>query len=355
MQPQRPKKRNDFFKFLFLFLSISVVTIGLLSLHDFEKLYSSLIERSVLSSIEDANIFFNKTNMPTKDGVSLLFVGDIMLDRGVAYVAKKNTDPNFTFLKSAADLQSADLTIGNLEGPVSSGGVRSGSIYSFRFDPKVVASLQYAGFDVLSLANNHIFDYGRVALRDTITNLRVAGISSAGAGVDYKEANAPAIREVNGEKFAFLSYTNLYPSSLKASTTRPGISDLNSFLVAELIKDLKNQNIFVTILLHWGDEYKKEPNKNQRKLAKILSDAGADLIIGNHPHVTQGVEKIGDTWVAWSLGNFVFDQSFSKDTMQSIALGVVVQDGKIAKVLKVPVVLNKFYQPELKILESSEL
>lgn len=348
--------RNDFLNFLFLFLAISVVTVGFLSLSDFEKLYSSLAERSVLSSVEEAKIFFNKTNVSsTKDSVSLLFVGDIMLDRGVAYVAKKNIDPNFTFLKSAADLRSADLTIGNLEGPVSSGGVRSGSIYSFRFDPKVIPSLQYAGFDVLSLANNHIFDYGAVALRDTITNLRNAGISSTGAGVDYEEANVPAIREVSGEKFAFLSYTNLYPITLNARSSRPGISNFNTSSTVALIKDLKSKNIFVTILLHWGDEYKKEPNKNQRKLAKILSDTGADLIIGNHPHVSQGVEKIGNTWVAWSLGNFVFDQSFSKDTMQSIALGVVVQGGKVANVLKVPVVLNKFYQPELKILDTSEL
>lgn len=358
---------SAFFKFLLLSLLISLSVSGIFTLRDFNLLYSGSLKRAVLSNITGSNAILGKLSLSRKNNDTfLLFVGDIMLDRGVAYFIKKHDDVKFPFLKSAEILKSADLTIGNLEGPISDRGTKSGSIYSFRFDPKVLEGLTYAGFDVLSLANNHIFDYGREALVDTREHLKNADISGVGAGANYGEVNKPAILEVKGAKFSFLSYTDLYPRSLYAtpekslrdlgaSTARPGISEFDPETILKQVKELKQNDDFVTVLLHFGDEYTKEPNKKQREFAKVLADAGADLIVGHHPHVVQPVEKIGDTWVAWSLGNFVFDQGFSEETMRGLALGVLVRDGKVLSVLTVPVVLNNMFQPEIKVLELGEL
>ncbi len=341
---------NKYLIIVFVGFFIFTISITLVFESKFKKQNKLPDFASIQNTIKNENKLANYKRI-----TSLLFVGDIMLDRGVAHVSNKNNDPLFPFLKSATFLKSADITIGNLEGSISDRGKKVGSIYSFRFAPKMLEGILYAGFDVFSLANNHIFDYGSEAFLDTIKRLSDVGIYGVGVGSNFDEANKPNIKEVNGQKFAFLSYTTLYPKSLMAHDSRAGTSNVYASTTLNLIKSLKKENIFVTILLHWGDEYEKVPNVSQKKLAKQLSGAGADLIIGHHPHVVQGVEKINNTWVAWSLGNFVFDQSFSKDTMNSLALVFYVEGGRVTQVLSVPVVINNKFQPEFKIIDLKEL
>ena len=149
-------------------------------------------------------------NLNGKDSkISLIFVGDIMLSRIIGDIMARKNDWKYPFLKVADFLKRADLTIGNLEGPISSRGVNQGSIYSLRADPRAVEGLLYSGLDVLSIANNHILDWGRVALADTVDILTDAGIVAVGAGRNFEKANRPHITEIRGIKIAF-SLTPIY-------------------------------------------------------------------------------------------------------------------------------------------------
>src|SRR3989344_4112491 len=177
----------------------------------FNQQYFSFLSSAQSASLQ-ANILALKDYavkspaIEEKKPLTMVFVGDIMLDRGVEAVVNNYDNYRYPFLKTVDILKSADLAFGNLEGPISNSGNKQGSIYSFRFEPKAINGLKFAGFDVLSLANNHIMDYGREALKDTISILNEGNINLIGAGENYLEANNPLIREINNVKIAFLGY-----------------------------------------------------------------------------------------------------------------------------------------------------
>jgi poly-gamma-glutamate capsule biosynthesis protein CapA/YwtB (metallophosphatase superfamily) len=284
-----------------------------------------------------------------KGEVNLIFVGDIMLARAVQRVMEREQDPLYPFLKVAETIKSADISFTNLESPISDRGANQGSIYSFRAAPWVVKGLEYAGFDVVSVANNHIFDWGPLALVDTIDILKSVGIESVGAGRNFEDANRPVIKEINGTKIAFLAYTNLYPESLAASPDRAGISLFNLNQVSERVRQIKSSRAadIVIVSLHWGEEYQTKSNSVQKEIARVLVDAGVDIIIGHHPHVVQEIEKYKNSWVAYSLGNFVFDQNFSKETIQGLMLKVKILGGKIQDPQEIKIVIDSSFQPRL--------
>ena len=303
-----------------------------------------------------------------QEDTTLLFVGDIMLSRSVGAVMRRKEDYSYPFRRIAEVLGSADITFGNLEGPISSRGEDQGSIYSFRADPRVVQGLEFAGFDVLSLANNHIMDWGAEALEDTIRFLREKGIMSVGAGMDERQANegqalgihrnsveisSPAAagsrNSIGTVRVAFLAYTNLYPEGLVAGEGRQGVSDSRLENIVARVRDARNIGDIVVVSYHWGEEYKTESNESQKVLARAFIDAGADLVIGHHPHVAQEIEKYKNGWIAYSLGNFVFDQDFSEETMKGLMLRVFARDGKISRVEKVPILLTDTFQPYVEI------
>jgi poly-gamma-glutamate synthesis protein (capsule biosynthesis protein) len=280
--------------------------------------------------------------------ISLLFAGDIMLSRGVANQIKKHDDYKYPFLKIASATAAADLTFGNLEGPISDKGQNMGSQYSFRDDPKTIEGLKFAGFDVLSVANNHIFDWGQEALLDTLVITRDNGIETVGAGENYEKANAPVIKNISGTKIAFLAYTNLYPKSLEAETNRPGISSFDVEKVKEEIAEIKNSSAdIIVVSFHWGDEYQTKAGNSQKNIARSLIDAGADLIIGHHPHVVQEVENYRGKWIVYSLGNFIFDQYFSEETKTGLILKVKIKNKKITDVEQIKIKISGTFQPEI--------
>lgn len=296
---------------------------------------------------------FNQENFrekPEKDKITLFLVGDIMLDRGVEYYVKKEGggDWKFPFLKIAKDLQKADILFGNLESPISDKGQRVGSRYSFRADPRAVEGLKYAGFDILSLANNHALDYTREALEQTMDILREQGIDYVGAGLNRKEAFSAKILEVKDTKIAFLAFTNLGSKSWAASEKKSGLAWINRAEEAfEFIREAKEKADLVVVALHGGDEYSLEPNNFQKTFAQISLKAGADLVVGHHPHVVQPIERSPEGWVAYSLGNFIFDQSFSEETMKGLLLEVEVEKKKIKKVIPHEIKIDQFFQPAL--------
>lgn len=293
-----------------------------------------------------------KKTEPEPRPITLYLVGDIVLNRGVEYMVNKQAggDFRFPFAKIADELQKADILFGNLEGPISAQGIKVGSIYSFRFKPEAVEGLKYAGFDVLSLANNHMLDYQRVALEDTMAILKQNGLDYVGAGFDRTEAFSAVVKQLGDTKIAFLAYTNLGPAVWRAGASYGGMAWIDENDI-ELIKtDIKNIKQIVDVLvvsLHSGTEYLSEPGSFQVSFAKACIEAGADLVVGHHPHTIQPVEQYQDGWVAYSLANFVLDQAFSEETMKGLLLKVSIKNGKIQQVIPQTVKLNEYFQPEI--------
>lgn len=287
----------------------------------------------------------------TEDSKIVVYaVGDIMLDRGVEYMIQTEGegDFKFPFLKIAQDLKKADILFGNLEGPIAESGIKVGSIYSFRSNPETIEGLNYAGFNILSLANNHMLDYGREALEDTIQNLKDNQIDYVGAGLNEGEAFSMKIKEIKDVKIGFLAYTDLGFQSWRAKENEAGMAWIKQDDIDEIKRNIKEQKEKVDALivsLHSGDEYQVDPNVFQERFAQACIEAGADVILEHHPHVVQRMERYNNGWVIYSLGNFVFDQFFSPETMKGALLEIIIINGKIEEVNVRQVSISQFYQP----------
>lgn len=279
--------------------------------------------------------------------ITLLFAGDVMLSRAIGDIMQKKNDWRYPFLKISDVLKSADLVFGNLEGPISRRGARLGSEYSFRADPRAIEGLWYAGFDIVSVANNHIWDYGREAYEDTLDILRSVNINYVGGGMDYGEAHQPLIKEIKGTKIAFLGYSDLVPLGITLKESRPAVAFLDINQVISDITKVKGLADFVAVSFHWGNEYETKHTKSQEKIARAAIDAGANLVIGHHPHVVQEVEEYSGGYIAYSLGNFVFDQNFSEDTRSGLLLKVILRNKKIAELKQQRVKFTPSFQPFL--------
>lgn len=290
-----------------------------------------------------------KPTNPTPKKLTLGFVGDIMLDRGVRKNVEKRGGGNyiFPFEKIKNYLKNFDILFGNLEGPISDKGTLSGTIYSFRVEPRSARSLKEAGFDILSVANNHMGDWGRIAMKDTFQNLENAGVMYSGGGNNLEEAYEVKTILVGDTKIAYLSFSEFGKGYLEAGEDFVGIAIISDEKLKVGIEKAKAENDIVIVSFHFGDEYKTESNNYQKNFAHKAIDYGADLVVGHHPHVAQPIEKYKDRYIAYSLGNFVFDQHFSEETMEGLLLKATVEDKKITDVSSDKIVINKYYQPEL--------
>jgi poly-gamma-glutamate capsule biosynthesis protein CapA/YwtB (metallophosphatase superfamily) len=288
----------------------------------------------------------------------LLFVGDVMLSRSVGAKMKAENDWTYPFLKVADALRAADLAFGNLECPVSDTGRNRHHLYSFRADPRAIQGLTFAGFDVMSVANNHMFDWGRPALMDTVERLRAAGIRPVGAGANDLEAHHPVIVNLHGVKIAFLAYVNVPPQEATAGTDYPGVAWLNPDRTLADIRFARMLADLVIVSLHWGVEYRRRPLRSQVELAHQMIDAGADLVVGGHPHVVEPLEEYHGHWIAYSLGNFIFDQN-DPPTHHGLMLEVTLAGKQIAAVHPIPITidhsLQAFVTPEKKPADSPQL
>ncbi|HEX6733174.1 MAG TPA: CapA family protein [Azonexus sp.] len=237
--------------------------------------------------------------------VTLIFAGDIMLDDGPGRLIAQGGDPLQPF---AAILEAADYRIANLECPVAEGGSPSaGKIYSFRAAPRALSVLQ-GRFDAVSLANNHSGDYGQGAFLETLAQLDQAGIARFGGGRNLAEAHRPLWIERQGLKIAVLGYNEFKPRSFEAGADWPGVAWSEDDRVISDIRAAKAAGADLVIpFMHWGWEKETAPSERQRTLARRMIDEGAALVVGGHPHVTQGAEIYQGKPIIYSLGNFVFD------------------------------------------------
>jgi len=292
---------------------------------------------------------------PTPEPVThVLFTGDVIPARCTyAKVRALGGDWTLPFQPLHDILAGADITVGTLDSTVSDAGTPIGCVETFSLAGPAAAAegLRYAGYDVISHAANHIKDCGVASCGDeamlqTDANLRAAGILPVGDGVDLAAARAPVVVTRNGVRFAFLAYDDI-ADYYHATADAPGAAPMDAATVGEHIAAARAVADVVIVIPHWGIEYTAEPSQRQRDFARACAAAGADLVVGNHPHWVQAHEQIGKTFVAYALGNFVFDQDWSVETQQGALLDVTFTGTRVTATKYTPVRIHDEYQPRL--------
>lgn len=280
-----------------------------------------------------------------KEELVLSFIGDIMFDKSVASFAKsKGWD--YTFQGYEKYFKGSDIVFGNLETSVSYRGQPvQGKKYTFRSSPKVVPFLKKNNITALSIANNHVLDYGTTAFRDTMKAMKENGISYGGGGANKKEALEGVVIEKKGIKIGFIAFTRVTPSvDWYAGAKKPGIVGAYKVHEAEVlkaVKDLRSRCDIMVVSLHWGEEGSAVVRGQDRELAHKLVDSGADVIMGHHPHVVQGIELYKGKLVIYSLGNFIFTTSYSELNNKTIMATVRYdKNGKFKTVEVVPGIIK---------------
>lgn len=297
----------------------------------------------------------------------LSFAGDIMLDRGVRNSVVKNFNNDYSALFEKSEklkdvLKKSDIMFVNLEGVASDQGVDQKNLYSFRMNPSVIPALKGAGINVLSISNNHVGDWGRIAFIDTLARLKENEIFYTGGGNNSLEAETPIIIEKYGIKIGYLAFSDVGPNWMEAGTEKAGLLLANNPRFDEIIQNASKKVDYLVVSFHFGDEYKEKHNARQEYLAHRAADNGAKIIIGSHPHVVEDTEIYSPksctqsscaSFIAYSLGNFIFDQSWSKPTMQGMLLELkLFTDGEMT-VKKNITQLNSVFQLE-KIIQGKE-
>jgi poly-gamma-glutamate synthesis protein (capsule biosynthesis protein) len=252
--------------------------------------------------------------------VLLAAVGDVMIARTVPQRIAAH-GAAWAWEGIAPELRRADLRFCNLECTVSRGGLKVPKVYSFRADPELAAAVLTAGrFDIASLANNHTWDYGRSALGDTMAEMEALHIAAPGAGTGRAGAIAPRIVACNGLRIAFVAYTWWVPEGYLPADDAPALATLDETTLAEELKAAKAGADLLIVSIHWGTEYAAAPTPGQQRVARLAIDAGADLILGHHPHVAQPIEIYKDRPILYSLGNCLFDKSGNHESTGLLAL-----------------------------------
>lgn len=272
--------------------------------------------------------------------VSFCAVGDILLDRGIRKKINEH-GVDYPFELVAPFISSFDLAFCNLECPVSTRGTSTRKLYCFRADTGFFAGVQNAGFDIFSLANNHIADWGLVACLDTRDLIERHGLVAVGVGKSDQEARQPRVVRKNGLTFAFAAYMGNPLTGILGPQYSAGLAKVSCEEIISDIQQVREQVDFIIISMHWGTEYVHIPEKHQVEWAHRLIDAGADLIIGHHPHVLQSFEVYKNRFILYSLGNFVFDQH-KLYQRQSGMFSCVFRKGRIDSVMFHPVLLEDF-------------
>lgn len=240
-------------------------------------------------------------------------VEKILLEKGYEYPYTELQD---LFLQD-------DYSIVNLETPVTSRGTPStNKAFVYKSPPAALPALKAAGIDAVNLANNHVMDQGVEGLLDTFAALDENGIAYVGAGADSARAYAPVYVEKNGIRVALFGFSRVVPEvSWYAGKNKPGVAaTYDPAQAVQAIREARSKADLIVVIPHWGEERTDFPVDNQKQLARAYIDAGADLVVGGHPHVIQGLESYKEKWIAYSLGNFIFTRSTEPRTWESIVL-----------------------------------
>lgn len=243
--------------------------------------------------------------------IKLSAVGDILLNSSHF----DSLDGKFTDLLNgiSSEFKDQDIVFGNLETPLTSKGKPIPNKCCLRSNPESISALEEAGFNILSIANNHMFDFGVEGFIETIEILDAKNIKRFGAGLNLAEARKPTIIKTADCTFGFLGYSWDIIQSVSATRNKFGTAPLNKRMILNDIQKLKSQVDIIIIVLHWGYVGENYPLPSHRKLAHAIIDAGADLILGSHTHVLQGIEKYNQGVIVYSFGNFIFPDIFYEE------------------------------------------
>lgn len=256
--------------------------------------------------------------------VSLLFGGDVLLSDHVLNAYQKAGGIGGVLDDGYRQtIAGADFFMVNQEFPFSSRGTAAkDKQFTFRLPPEKVSLLQEMGIDAVTLANNHALDYGTDALLDSCDTLDHAGILHTGAGANLEEAKKPVVVELKGHRIGILGTTRVIPeSSWVAGKNHVGmLATYDATVTLEEIRQMRGECDYVVVFVHWGIERDERPQDYQRTLGQQYIDAGADLVIGSHPHVLQGVEYYKGKPIVYSLGNFMFGSSIPKTALLQVTL-----------------------------------
>jgi poly-gamma-glutamate synthesis protein (capsule biosynthesis protein) len=295
---------------------------------------------------------------------TLTVVGDIMLGRRVGERAAAEGDPSYPLRPMQRRLRSADITVGNLESTISTNGSPTQGGDSFAADFRVVRGLREAGFDALSMGNNHAGDYGPVALVETFDGLAGFDLVPFGAGRDLAEARRPAIVKRHGVSFGFIGF-NAIGETPEAGPRTPGANSLSmpprtgpldrselDRVLAD-VRRLAQRVDLVTVMPHWGEQYTERPWPIQEYVARQLVRAGADLVVGGHPHWVQGATLVGHSLVVQSLGNFAFDMT-TPETNEGLVLEATYWGDELKGVDFVPYRIGADHAPRVVPYDAAE-
>ena len=278
-------------------------------------------EKTKLEEIKDSD------KSPKTEPITLLFVGDLGLGREINWQIKKRNDPNFPFLPIKEEIENADISVANLEGTLISDCPETRAGFKFCGLPKNGQGLNFIGFDLVNLANNHTSNYGPDGFLETINILQINN-------VDYFGEDKIFFKNIDDLSIAFLGYDDI--------VRRINIDNLTS-----AVKDSRKKVDIVVVSFHWGEEYQQEPNQRQITLAHSAIEAGADIIIGHHPHVIQPLNYYQQKPIFFSLGNFLFDQLWSSETRTGLIAKITIENKKITKTETTTTWINDQYQTEI--------
>ncbi|QWU18044.1 poly-gamma-glutamate synthesis protein (capsule biosynthesis protein) [Paenibacillus sophorae] len=250
--------------------------------------------------------------------VTLNFAGDVIFAGKVGELLKQK-GYDYPYARLGGMFLQDDLSVINLETPVTERGTEANKTFVFKSPPEALNALKAAGVDAVNLANNHTLDMGEQGLRDTMANLDQRGIPFVGAGVDSAQAYSAQYFTRKGITIALLGFTRVMPEAgWAAGKGKPGVaSAYDSGPALKAIAEARKKADIVAVVVHWGQERADQPNAVQQTLGRSFIDAGADLVIGGHPHVLQGLEPYKGKWIAYSTGNFIFTRSSTKTTWET--------------------------------------
>ncbi len=283
-----------------------------------------------ITPISLEKIFFEDkkylSQLPQNELITLISTGDIIPAREVNMKAIANHDFTWSFKNVWETLVNADLTVANLEAPLMKSCVPTSEGMTFCGSDKHIEGLKIAGIDLVTLANNHSDNYGQEGLTETIDLLKSNHISFTGMG----ETTFLTIKNI---RFAFLGYNFLLEPDLEK--------------IAAAVSTAKNNSDFVIVFPHWGEEYKENPTTFETNTQKILLDSGADLILGNHPHIIQPLAINGNRLTVFAHGNFIFDQEWSPETKKGVLMKFYIYKGKIIDGEVMPIIIHDYGQPQM--------
>ncbi len=273
------------------------------------------------------------TNLHATGEISIILLGDYLPAASAAPVIRRK-GYSYTFSGVRDALQETDIIFLNLETPLSGGGTaHENKQYVFHADPEAAEAMRSAGVRVVSLANNHIMDYGPDALDDTLKSLRSAGIAHVGAGRTLSEASMPAAFRIRNMNTAFLAFSNTFPKDFWAKKGSPGTFFGSDWAVKRAVKAAAGTGPLI-VSFHWGEELARQPKEYQIYLAHLAIDSGADLVVGHHPHVPQPIEIYRGKPILYSLGNFSFG-SYSSNATEGLMVKAFIGLDEICTKLEV--------------------